>query len=716
MQDFFDFKILSPWRRGAVRAARLFATMIMASGLVTMAPVKAETTLTGAAAAQATPVADAVRGAPPDFSSHTSPTHTSTASQTQPLTQLAQWQAPQASTSARSAKAVEDAQGFTLHGVPTPQSQLRGVLASADGQGRDVVLAWLQDYRGGYAMLMIDAQTGQTAQVDTPFDPEGDEPFAVLLSSRNRVYTLFNHHFVEFDVATGQFTKAQKVDGKTAMGLTEDASGNIWAATYPNNDLLSYTPDTQALQSHGVLASESWEQYPRSVAADSQGWIYVGVGLAASQIYAFNVATGEKRTLLPASQRLKTAAEVIQSRANVVFGRNGDQHYMLSGGAISRLAKESPSAQSALMGGKQNYRATHFPSGRALVNLDLAARRLVTRDTAGTEQAVSFEYQTGGAALTTVCATASGRICGGSRFPMHVFSFDPATEQFQSREIPRQPNVIVPQGERLFVAGYPDGLLLRERADKPLHFDQLAKADAVINRPHALIFRDKGRQAVMAGTPGYGYTGGGMLFWRQGSKTHLLRDRNLVPQQSTQTMLPLADGKVLAGTTSAPGTGGQPGDSQGAAQLYLIDPSASADDKAKLMPWSGTPVPGASVITDLVQVGNDVVYGIADSRYLFALNIRTRKLLGTPFDFGQTLGYSVYSQGTRAFVTGTAAQAGEVAPVFVLLGDGIARLDTTNHTLQRVAQSPVPITAGGAWADGRVYFASNHQLYSWRAR
>ena len=41
--------------------------------------------------------------------------------------------------------------GFQDHGVATPVSNHRGTVATIDGQGRNVVLVWLFDHRGGYA-------------------------------------------------------------------------------------------------------------------------------------------------------------------------------------------------------------------------------------------------------------------------------------------------------------------------------------------------------------------------------------------------------------------------------------------------------------------------------------------------------------------------------------------------------------------------------------
>jgi len=79
--------------------------------------------------------------------------------------------------------------GFLHHGVATPVSNHRGTVATVDGEGRNIVLVWLFDHRGGYALLWIDAETGKSEEFAMPFPPGGDCPYSSILSSRNKFYT-----------------------------------------------------------------------------------------------------------------------------------------------------------------------------------------------------------------------------------------------------------------------------------------------------------------------------------------------------------------------------------------------------------------------------------------------------------------------------------------------------------------------------------------------
>ena len=604
---------------------------------------------------------------------------------------------------AQAGQSQAQAAGFVDHGIPTPVAQTRGVVSTVDQSGQDVVLTWLQDWRGGYAILMVNAETGASQQFDVPFKPDGDEPSAIYLSSKNRLYTLFNSQFVEFDVASKRFTFHGKVDGKTAMSLTEDKDGRIWAGTYPNNQLVSFNPQNSSLQNHGQLAKESWAQYPRSIAADAHGWVYVGSGLAASQIYAYNIQSHATQALLPSTQRVSGAAVVGQSESNVVYARNGQQQFMLANGKASGLSARDQVAASNLKTGAQNMVDRDFPSGRRLVSVDMHDRTLVTRDASGQQKTVKFNYTTQGAALTFVCATGDNKVCGGTRFPMHTFYYSAGDNKFDSKQLPRQPNVMAALGSRLYVAAYPDGKLFQESENGKNEFDEVLNSYPTINRPHAMVIMGGGSQIALAGTPEYGMTGGGMMFWNRSSGQKTTVDHwHLVPNHSVQAMIELSNGMLLGGTTVAPGTGGvtKAGNS---GELFLMDANSHE------VRWHGAPVPGAKTITDLTVGADGLVYGLADSVDLFVFNPNNRQVVSVN-RFSRELGPSVFAQGTRAFVKGADGS------IYVLLYNGIGKVDTKAHTVTRVVSSPVRITVGGAAANGRIYFGSNNHLYSWKAQ
>ncbi|MDO8994362.1 MAG: hypothetical protein Q7U83_14940, partial [Daejeonella sp.] len=128
--------------------------------------------------------------------------------------------------------------GFFDHGVASPISNHRGVVSTIDSKGKNVVLVWLFDHRGGYSLLMIDAETGKSEEFPIPFDPKQDTPYSSILSKDNKFYTHFSDHFTEFDPVKRAFTFTQKTMPQMAMSMTEDDNGKIWSVTYPNSGLV----------------------------------------------------------------------------------------------------------------------------------------------------------------------------------------------------------------------------------------------------------------------------------------------------------------------------------------------------------------------------------------------------------------------------------------------------------------------------------------------
>ena len=107
-----------------------------------------------------------------------------------------------------------------------------------------------------------------------PFAPGGDCPFASILSSRGKFYSHFGSHFVEFDPAKRAFTFLPR---KTAA-----ANGHEHDRGSPRSHLVGHVSAERAGQrsiqtgqftDYGHLYKQNWAEYPRSVAADDQGWI-----------------------------------------------------------------------------------------------------------------------------------------------------------------------------------------------------------------------------------------------------------------------------------------------------------------------------------------------------------------------------------------------------------------------------------------------------------
>jgi streptogramin lyase len=603
--------------------------------------------------------------------------------------------------------------GFLDHGVATPTSQHRGMAATRDGDGRDVMLVWLYDHRGAYALLMIDAETGRTQEFPTPYPWAGDGPFASLLSSRGKYYTHFGSHFSEFDPAKRTFTFFRKTAPQMAMSLTEADDGTIWSATYPNCGLASYQPAIGEFRDHGSINRENWRQYPRGIAVDDAGWVYVAVGSTAGQILMFDPRARTASPLLETVARQHGYPTVQRDLDGAVYahlpGAAAQGWWRLHRGNARPLDVRPRLQPKPVLAGDQGLFHSSFPSGRRAKLCDTVTRKLLVEDPAtGATRSVSFDYTSEGAHVVAVAATPDGAIAGGTAFPMRMFRFDPRADAWTNWPAYGQFNTVARQGDRFFIGGYGGGFLLEWDPAAPWAQTVKGRAAAnprfltecapTINRPHDLLACPDGHTLVLAGTPGYGYTGGGLLFWdRTTQKRTLLEHTDLLPQLSTMSLAALPEGKLLGGTTTAAGTGGETKAQQ--AELYALDIAT------RKIEWHAPVLPGVQTYTDLCAGPRGLVYGFADRSRFFVFD-PVRRTVVHDASCAEKFGAIVTGQGPRALLPDGAGH------VLVLFARGIVRIDAATFALDLLANSPVTIQAGGDVLDGRLYFASGSHMFS----
>ena len=204
----------------------------------------------------------------------------------------------------------------------------------------------------------------------------------------------------------------------------------------------------------------------------------------------------------------------------------------------------------------------------------------------------------------------------------------------------------------------------------------------------------------MSGTPQYGYTGGGLLFFDCSNKTQtLLQDSAVIIDQSTMSMVALPGGKLLGGTTTAPGTGGEKKAKE--AELYILNMAS------KRVEWHKALLPDAQDYSDMCVGPDGLVYGITDFKNIFVFDPVKRKVVYQQ-NAEATFGRTSAEQSPRIFVRGPNKE------IYLLFAKGIVKLEPGSFRMTMIAESPVPITTGGDYLDGRIYFISGSHLISYK--
>jgi hypothetical protein len=613
-----------------------------------------------------------------------------------------------------SARAQDLGAGFFDHGIASPHSSSKGIVATVDGDGRNVALAWLFDHRGGYALLMIDAETGKSEQFPVPI-PFGDYSYSSILSSKNKLYTLYNSHFVEFDPAKKKFTFTKSSMPQMAMGMTEDDQGVIWAVTYPNSGLVSFNPTTREYKDHGYVYNQNWLQYQRFIAADDAGWIYFGLGFTASQIIAFDPVSGKAKPMLEEAERERGSAYVYRDLNGKVYGqalqdstKEWFEFYKGTRRKIGKLPKLNPKP---IITGTQNLFHQDFPDGKKIISLDLVGRKMTVADPkTAIKKVVGFEYTGDGSWTMGVGASPDGTISGGASFPMRAFSYDARINKWENREAYGQFNAVARQGDRFYFGVYPNGSLLEWDPSKPWINSQKNKAGTnplfltectpVIHRPSRVLAYPDEKTIIMSGTPEYGYTGGGLLFWDREKKHRvLLTDTSVIIDQSTISLVPLPKGLLLGGTTTTPGTGGEKKAKE--AEVYIMDIGS------KRLLWHKALFPGVQEYTDMTTGQNGLIFGVADRNKFFVFD-PVKKTVVHEQELAANFGLTTYEQSPRVFIHGKGGS------IYMLFAKGIVQVDPGSFKMTMIAQSPSPINAGGDYLDGRIYFISGSHLLSYK--
>jgi len=190
-----------------------------------------------------------------------------------------------------------------------------------------------------------------------------------------------------------------------------------------------------------------------------------------------------------------------------------------------------------------------------------------------------------------------------------------------------------------------------------------------------------------------------MLIWDRATGEHwLLTHEDLLPEQSTMSLVPLPAGKLLGGSTTDPGTGGERKAKE--AELYRFDLASRRIERHAVF------FPGAQSYSDLCAAPGGLVYGVVDQHWFFVFDPAKFELLHVE-DCSGTLGSTGSQQGPRIFV---ASPAGKI---YMLFQKGIVRVEPETYKLTLLAASPVPIGPGGDWLDGRIYFGSGSHVYSY---
>ncbi len=602
----------------------------------------------------------------------------------------------------------QEEHAFTDHGVGAAVAESRGFVATQGAQGKPLLIALSLDQSPRGWILLIDPDTGEAEQFYYPEGVPNSAPFASLVSENGRFYTFAGKVLLEFDPVAREWlfdgVPPQAGSCVTGSAMCDGPGGRIFAGMHPNCRLVSYDPGTQQLREHGQL--DEAEHYVSYLVADDAGWLYAGIGTARQNVVALNPATGERVQIPAEDQRGHGTGYVFLGTDGKAYARVGETWWRCYAGEAEEIPADQVPGRQMTGAFGWGARTATLADGRT-ATLNLPERYIDVGPPGGETTRIEFDYQSGGASITSLAEGPDGAIYASSCHPMHLVRYDAAADVLT--DLGAVPKVgggnfcaMASAGDCLYAASYSGGYVWRydpaapwqpsaEEAPNPL---ALAQYKADLCRPRACVADPTERWVVSGGFAGYGLCGGGLAIHdRDTGETGLLTHEQLIPYHSTITMRFLPDGNLVGGTSIHTPGGGHPQAEEGA--LYVLD-WATRD-----VAYQTVPVPGAPEVVS-IEVGPDgLVYGVASGTQLFVLDPVTREIVHRE-------DLSAYGGPTRqTFVLGPDGM------IYGAFSSAVVRITPGSFEHEKLADPPTGISHGAVIHDGRLYYARGSHLWSY---
>ena len=549
-------------------------------------------------------------------------------------------------------------------------------------------------------VVAIDPETGAAQVFHNPAPGEfGARNIAIGPDGNVYLGTLAHAHFLKVDRKQGKLIDLGRPSASEEY-IWDVAFGSdkkLYGATYPGCKLVSYDPATGHLEDLGPL--DPSEQYGRWIAADNNGFIYVGIGTSKANVAVYEIKTGTHREILPPDAQTVGIAKVYRGQDGKVYATVGRRLFELN----QWTAKELPQGQTA-SADAHNI----LPDGRTVALSEGSGTIVVTDPKTNTKVEHKVSYDGNDLRLFRLGFGPDGALYGSAMLPIHFVKIDPNRHQVDRLVELGGGEVysFLNYDKRLLMGTY-SGLspLMSYDPSLPLHPAAGSGNPLLIDfkgsdsawRPQAMIRGPDGNIYIGA-VAGYGQLEEPLVEWD--TKSDSVRLNGGIVHDQSIISLTAWHNFIIGGTTINGGGGSHP--TQNEARLFVWN---TTNQKLE---FDIVPVSGATSITDLIAAPNDKIYGIADDT-MFVFDAKSRritKIQKLPFPAAI---YNSIAIGKVAIYN--CIGIGKDGNLWGLAEDGIFTIDVKTDTPTFVAHSPKKITGGFDIRDGAIYFLSASAVY-----
>ncbi len=607
---------------------------------------------------------------------------------------------------------------FRNIGQVAPLSESRGSLMTTDEKGDPIFLALLRDVIEGKgartSLLITHLPSGKTEQYFFP-SPEvsNANSYCLFVSRAKRFYLSTDKHFFEFDLASRKILKAFDHLEGPAMSMDEDAKGNIYYAIFPTTELYRYSPETQELKLCTRL--DEVQKYPSSMGICEEGWVYTGIGTVRPLLIGWNPATGERVDFSGKADRGTGAGTVTVTLDGKVYGRpylSSGPWLRLKGGkaepAPDFTPPDYPERRASLYWLRQRH---SLPDGTMVTHFSLRERKLRWKRGDEAEKEITFNYTTEGADISSMALAANGKLYGNTSHPNELWEYDPAANAI--RQIGHDPRIgggnitkLLPWADGVVGNSYSKGDLYFYTPAKPFAPEEaaadqnpalLTNSAPWVSRPRGLMLHPDGEHLLSSGYPGYGRVGGGLLIYNieRMQKMDVMPAEDLIPGQAISSMAASPDGRTIYFSSSTATPGG------GTTKAKEAVIAAFSWETRKVL-WTQPPVEGATFLTAITLIDPEHLAGITSSGVFYVVYLPSRKTIRT-----QDLKVAPAGQrGDGSFVT-----LADGKGTLLLMQNAIYRIKPKQFQLEKVADTPAPVSNVGPLVGRDLYFSSAGNLW-----
>lgn len=464
----------------------------------------------------------------------------------------------------------------------------------------------------------------------------------------------------------------------------------IYGCTYPNAKLIRFNTETGKGEDLGRMSMT--EKYGRFIAADTQGFVYMGIGTVNIDIVAYEIATGKHRSILPQSIKRQGAAKVVRATDGIIYGNVGNgKWFRLEGfNAVPVPTPTDPTIKTALT----------LNNGQRVI---YEGSSVSVQNQGGKSFQATTGYRGKNINIYRVGLGPDDRLYGSTAMPCHFFWASPENDQWQEIAIAGNGEIysFLSWRDKLISAAYAliSPIMIYEpgRPWEPgtksngnpwlIHY----KGENIGWRPMVMIAGLQ-EKVYIGAISGYGLLGGPLCVFDPSSGIfeqypHVVNDHSVTALEVT------SNGMIVGGTTVEGGSGNH--STQTEAKIFLWDP----DKRQKL--FEIVPATGNTRIEALCVGRDGLVYGFGNKRIMFVFDPLERKIIATKTS---SIGNVIYN------AIGRAADGN----LYGVHTGGVFSIDEKEHNVKQIAVYPLGITGDFSIRGNRIYFTSGPQIFSYQ--